>query len=268
MSTTERKPVTVKTFARKKKSGEKIVMLTCYDASMARILDSTSVDALLVGDSLGMVVQGEENTLSVTLDEMIYHCRIVSKTARHPLIIGDMPFMSYQVSASQALESAGRMVKEGHVQAVKLEGPYFEQIEAIVRAGIPVMGHLGLTPQSINAFGGYVIQGKNEAQAQKMIEDAKTLADIGVFSIVLEGVPAVLASQITEAVSVPTIGIGAGAGCNGQVLVINDMLGMDLTFAPKFLKRYANLEETIKSAVEEYAMEVRSGKFPTDEHSF
>lgn len=266
--TTDKKPVTVNTLMRKKERKEKIVMLTCYDAAMAKLLDKSAVDVLLVGDSLGMVVQGEDNTLKVTLEEMIYHCRIVSKMARRPMVVGDMPFMSYQVSTEQALINAGRMMKEGGVAAVKLEGPYLDAIAAITRAGIPVMGHLGLTPQSINKFGGFLIQGKTEEAARQIEADAKSLVDAGVFSLVLEGVPAALAKVVTDAVKVPTIGIGAGVDCDGQVLVLNDMLGMDLTFAPKFLKRYANLEEVVGSAVEAYASEVRNKKFPGEENSF
>ncbi len=255
---------------RARKRGPKLVMLTAYDATIARLLDQGGADILLVGDSLGMVVQGMPDTLSVTLDEVCYHARAVARATRRAQVVGDMPFMTFQVSAEKALENAGRLVKEGHVEAVKLEGgrAVAEQVRRIVGAGIPVMGHVGLTPQSVHAMGGFRVQGKTEDAALGVLEDAKALEDAGAYAIVLEGLPAALAQRITETVDVPTIGIGAGAGCDGQVLVCYDFLGMFQDLRPKFVKRYAELGEVIVEATRRYAREVQEGLFPDEAHSF
>jgi 3-methyl-2-oxobutanoate hydroxymethyltransferase len=249
---------------------EKIAMITAYDASMARLVDSAGVDMVLVGDSLGMVIQGKEDTLSVTLDDMIYHGRCVSRGLKEAHLTIDMPFMSYQVSAEQALTNAGRLVQEGNAQSVKLEGGArtAPAISKIVEAGIPVVGHIGLTPQSVNALGGWRVQGRGDNAADELMKDALAVQDAGAFALVLEMVPAELAAEVTSALHIPTIGIGAGVDCNGQVLVCNDLLGLDTRFSPKFLKRYAELENPIVAAVADYVSEVRSGVFPTAEHSF
>jgi len=264
------KQVTTRSLAERKRRGEKIVMVTAYDATFASILDKTDVDALLVGDSLGMVIQGKENTLPVTLDQMIYHTAAVSRAAKRAHVVGDMPFMSYQVSAEQAVESAGRLMQEGGAHAIKLEGgaEVVPAIERIVSAGIPVMGHIGLTPQSVHKMGGFRVQGKDSASAQRLLRDARALEQAGCYSMVLEGIPMQLAAQITERLSIPTIGIGAGAGCDGQVLVCYDLLGMAPDFSPKFLKKYDNLFDRIREAVGAFADEVREGSFPGVEHSF
>lgn len=264
------KKFTVKSFQDAKDGNRKITMLTAYDYSMAKMLDEAGIDAILIGDSLGMVFQGNDSTLPVTVDDIIYHTRAVVRGAKRALIVSDMPFMSYHVSPEEAVRNAGRLVKEGGAHAVKLEGgvKYAKVIEAIVDAQIPVMGHIGLTPQSVNAFGGFKVQGKDEAAARQIIEDAKAIEKAGVFAITLEGIPAKLAKMVTEAVSVPTIGIGAGRDCDGQVLVINDMLGMFSDFVPKFVKQYAKLNIDINSALKAYIEEVGNGSFPTDSHTF
>ncbi len=264
------KKFTVKSFQEAKNNNQKITMLTAYDYSMAKMVDEAGVDAILIGDSLGMVFQGLDSTLPVTIDDIIYHTRAVVRGAKRALIVSDMPFMSYHVSVEDAVRNAGRLVKEGGAHAVKLEGgtKYADVIEAIVDAQIPVMGHIGLTPQSVNAFGGFKVQGKDEAAARQIIEDAKAIEKAGVFAITLEGIPAKLAKLVTEAVSVPTIGIGAGKDCDGQVLVINDMLGMFSDFVPKFVKQYAKLNVDINAALKSYIEEVASGDFPTDKHTF
>lgn len=261
---------TVSTFAEAKRKGERIAMLTAYDYSTARLEDEAGIHAILVGDSLGNVVLGYEDTLSVTMEDMIHHGRAVARGAKNALVVVDMPFMSYQTSVYDAVVNAGRLMKEGRAQAVKLEGgaEVAAQVKAIVEAGIPVMGHLGLTPQSINAFGGFKVQGKTEAAARKLIEDAKALEAAGAFSVVLECVPAKLAAKVTESISIPTIGIGAGAGCDGQVLVYQDMLGMFSDFTPKFVKRYANVGETMREAFATYVDEVGAGTFPAEEHTY
>jgi 3-methyl-2-oxobutanoate hydroxymethyltransferase len=253
-----------------KEQGEKIAMLTAYDATFARLLDEAGVEMLLVGDSLGMVVQGAEHTLAVSLEEMIYHTRCVARGAKRAMIVGDLPFMSYQISPAQALESAGRMVKEGGAHAVKLEGgeEITESIKLIVRAGIPVVGHLGLTPQSVHAMGGFVVQGRQKEQADAILKSALALEAAGACCIVLEGIPAPLAEAITSALQIPTIGIGAGIGCDGQVLVIYDLLGMSTEFKPRFVKQYQNLHQGISSAVQQYRQEVKEGAFPEIGHSF
>lgn len=262
--------ITVRTIRRMKARGEKIVMLTAYDAMFAQLLESAGVEMLLVGDSLGMVVQGADDTLSVTLEDMIYHTRCVAHGAKRAMVVGDLPFMSYQVSPLQALESAGRLVKEGGAHAVKLEGgvEVAEAIARITRAGIPVVGHLGLTPQSIHALGGFVVQGRQPEQAQRLLEDALALQEAGAFCLVLECIPAALAQEVSNQLQIPTIGIGAGKGCDGQVLVMQDLLGMNPDFQPRFVKQYANLHEMVCAAVERYCDEVKQATFPAEEHSF
>ena len=245
-------------------------MITCYDYTMAKILSKTQVDVLLVGDSAGMVCAGYSNTLPVTLDQMIYHTASVVRAATGKFIISDMPFLSYQLSDVQAVESAGRLIKESGADAVKLEGgsDFHSCIRAIVRASVPVCAHIGMTPQSINIFGGFRLQGRQEQAALRIIEDAKRVEDAGAFMLVLEKVPAELGIRVSEAVQIPVIGIGAGSGCDGQVLVVNDVLGMDEDFSPKYVKEYANLSITIAKAVDEYSAEVRSGQFPSVQQSY
>lgn len=257
-------------FAKKKTSGEKISVVTCYDNAFARLVARTSIDAILVGDSLGNVVQGNPNTLSVTLDDMVYHARAVRRGAPQAFIVVDLPFMSYQASVEDALRSAGRIIKESGADAVKLEGGEFvvPQVKALTSSGIPVMGHLGFTPQSLLSLGGYRVQGKTGEAAQKMIADAKALEQAGVFAIVLEMVPAALAKEISASLAVPTIGIGAGAGADGQVLVLTDLLGLDPDFTPRFVRKYAELSGTVLTALEQYAADVRDGKFPAEKETF
>jgi 3-methyl-2-oxobutanoate hydroxymethyltransferase len=262
--------VTIQTLRKMKSEGRKVAMITAYDASFARLVDQGGVDVILVGDSLGMVVQGGANTLPVTMEEMIYHCRSVARGAERAQVVGDMPFMSYQASLEDGIRNAGRLVKEGGAEAVKLEGgaDYAELASRLCRIGIPVMGHIGLTPQSLHQMGGFKVQGRGEAAAKKILDDAVALDEAGCYAIVLEGIPRELAGEITKKVSCPTIGIGAGADCDGQVLVIYDLLGMNEEFRPKFVKRYDNLAVRIRTAVEEYVTEVRMGVFPDEEHSF
>jgi 3-methyl-2-oxobutanoate hydroxymethyltransferase len=250
--------------------GEKITVLTAYDYGMASILDECNIDMILVGDSLGNVVLGYDSTIPVTMDDMLHHTKAVSRAVQNALIVADMPFLSYQVSPEAALANAGRFLKEADAQAIKLEGgeEQVETVRKITRAGIPVMGHLGLTPQSIHQLGGYKVQGKKEDAADKIIRDAKSLEQAGAFSLVLECVPEKLAAEITRTLSIPTIGIGAGVHCDGQVLVVNDMLGMYERMTPKFVKKYANLNLDIKKAVKTYIAEVKHGSFPDSEHSF
>ena len=254
----------------KKADNQKIVMVTAYDWTMARLVDKSGVDMVLVGDSLGMVVQGQQDTLPVTLDEVIYHTRCVGRALQHAHLTADMPFMTYQISPEQALESAGRLVKEGGAQSVKLEGGErtAPAIAKLVECGIPVVGHVGLTPQSVHAMGGFRVQGRDTAGAERVVRDAVAVYEAGAFCVVLEGVPADVAAEITARLPVPTIGIGAGPQCDGQVLVCTDLLGMNLDFHPKFVKRYASLEDTIVEAMGAYATDVRSGAFPALEHSF
>ena len=253
-----------------KASSQKIAMVTAYDATMARLVDAAGVDMVLVGDSVGMVVQGMEDTLSVTLEDMIYHGRCVERGLSQAHLTVDLPFMTYQVSPAQALESAGRLVKEGRAQSVKLEGGQrsVPAVQLIVDAGIPVIGHIGLTPQSVHAMGGFRVQGRENDAAEKLMEDALALEEAGAFCLVLEMVPAPLAARLTDALYIPTIGIGAGPHCDGQVLVCNDLLGMDTSFKPRFVKRFAELQNPIIDAVRSYVDEVHSGHFPTREHSF
>ncbi|MFL5440709.1 MAG: 3-methyl-2-oxobutanoate hydroxymethyltransferase [Myxococcales bacterium] len=264
------KKVTINSLQKMKQAGERITMLTAYDATFARLLDKAEIDVLLVGDSLGMVAQGQKTTLHVTMDQMVYHCANVARGVSRAHLVGDMPFGSYQAGANEAVRNAVRIVSEGSMEAVKLEGgaEHAEVIDRITRAGIPVMGHIGLTPQSVHKLGGYVVQGRGEDKAKKLVADAKALEEAGCYSLVLELIPAALAAEITAAVSIPTIGIGAGAGCDGQVLVCYDMLGMDDSFQPRFVKRFAELGKAITSAAAEYRSEVRSGVFPGAAHSF
>ncbi|MCQ4935182.1 MULTISPECIES: 3-methyl-2-oxobutanoate hydroxymethyltransferase [Anaerotignum] len=261
---------TVLTFKEAKSQGKKLTMLTAYDYSMAKIIDESGINGILIGDSLGMVIKGDEDTLAVTVDEIIYHTKAVKKGAKNALIVSDMPFLSYHTSIGDAIYHAGRMVKEGGAHAVKLEGGanVLPQVRAIVAAQIPVMGHLGLTPQSVNAFGGFKVQGKSEETAKQLIADAVALEEAGAFSIVLEGIPAKVAELITKAVSIPTIGIGAGRACDGQILVYQDMLGMFDNFVPKFVKQYASVGKIMGEAIGMYIEEVEKGLFPEDKHTF
>jgi 3-methyl-2-oxobutanoate hydroxymethyltransferase len=261
---------TVLDVQRFKDEGRRFAMLTAYDFLSARILDEAGIPVLLVGDSLGMVMLGHPTTLPVTMEDMIHHAKAVSRGARQALLVGDMPFMSYQVSTEQAIANAGRFLQEAGMHAVKLEGagPVIEITHRLSEVGIPVMGHVGLTPQSVHAMGGFKVQGKTDAQAARILDDAKALEQAGAFSLVLEGVPSKLAVEITQALRIPTIGIGAGPGTDGQVLVFHDMLGLTTGKAPKFVKRYANLAEEIARAATAYAEDVRSGKFPGPEHEY
>ncbi len=262
--------VTVRTLARFKSMGKKITMLTAYDYAIARLLDQAGVDMILVGDSLGMVVQGHDDTLQVTMDHVVYHGSIVARAVQRAHVVLDMPFMSYHVSVQQAVENAGRLIKEGHGHSIKLEGgtERIEVIEAITRAQIPVLAHVGLTPQSIHAFGGYRIQGWLDDEARRIKDGALAAQQAGAYGIVLEGIPSALAAEVTELLEIPTIGIGAGPDCDGQVLVINDLLGLDDEFQPRFVKRYADLAGTVRGAVRSYIDDVRGGAFPAEEHSF
>ena len=261
---------TVVTIQQMKEKGEKISMLTAYDYSTAKLEDEAGVNTILVGDSLGNVILGYEDTISVTMEDMIHHGAAVARGAKNALVVVDMPFMSYQTSVYDAVVNAGRLMKEGHAHGVKLEGGarVCPQIEAIVAADIPVCAHIGLTPQSINAFGGFKVQGKSEEAARQLVEDAKKVEAAGASLLVMECVPAKLAEVITKTVSIPTIGIGAGAGCDGQVLVNQDMLGMFSDFTPKFVKRFANVGEIMKQAFTDYSAEVKAGTFPAPEHTY
>lgn len=261
---------TAVTFKQAKENGEKLTMLTAYDYSTAKLVDEAGIHSILVGDSLGMVCLGYEDTLSVTMEDMLHHTKAVARGAKNALVIADMPFLSYQTSVYDAVVNAGRLIKEGHAQAVKLEGgrEVCPQIEAIVRASIPVCAHIGLTPQSIHAFGGFKVQGKGEDAARRLIEEAQAVEEAGAFAVVLECVPEALARLITEKITIPTIGIGAGAGCDGQVLVYQDMLGMYADFAPKFVKVFANVGEEMRQGFSAYKREVQAGTFPAPEHTF
>jgi 3-methyl-2-oxobutanoate hydroxymethyltransferase len=252
-----------------KERGERIVALTCYDALFARLLDAAGVDVLLVGDSVNQVLAGAETTLSATLEQMIYHTMIVRRGAARAMVVCDLPFLSYQISPHEAIRNAGRVMQQTGCQAVKLEGgsPMAPTVRALVDVGIPVMGHLGLTPQSVHALGGYRVQGRDDRAAERLQTDAKALEDAGAFAIVLELIPAPLASRITKGLTIPTIGIGAGPACDGQVLVLPDMLGLNDQFDAKFLKRYADLAVDVRDAVKLYAAEVREGRYPGPEHS-
>lgn len=261
---------TVVTFKQAKENKEKLTMLTAYDYSTAKLMDESGINGILVGDSLGNVILGYEDTLSVTMEDMIHHGAAVARGVKNALVVVDMPFMSYQTSVYDALCNAGRLVKEAKAGAVKLEGgeKVCPQIKAIVDADIPVMAHLGLTPQSVNAFGGYKVQGKSIEAAQKLIDDAKAVEQAGAFALVLECVPSALAKIITESISIPTIGIGAGGGCDGQILVYQDMLGMYSDFTPKFVKKFTNARQVMCAAFLDYIDEVKNGEFPSKEHSF
>lgn len=261
---------TVVTIRQAKEQGEKLTMLTAYDYSMAKLVDEAGINMILVGDSLGMVMLGYEDTLSVTMEDMIHHTRAVARGVSNALVVADMPFMSYQTSVYDAVCNAGRLMKEGRAQAVKLEGgrEFAEHIRAITNASIPVVAHLGLTPQSLNAFGGFKVQGKSEEAARKLVEDAKMVEEAGAVAVVLECVPAKLAELITKQLHIPTIGIGAGAGCDGQVLVYQDMLAMFGGFKPKFVKQFAQIGTMMKEAFANYREEVAAGTFPAAEHTF
>ncbi len=264
------KKVTVRTFLKKKKDGEKITMLTAYDYPSAKILDQAGIDAILVGDSLGMVIQGHETTLPVTVEDVLYHVKAVKRGVKRAMIIADMPFLSYQTDVADAIYNAGLMLKEGGADAVKLEGGerVASLVNELVSIGIPVMGHIGLTPQSVNVFGGYRVQGKTAEDIERLKRDAKALQDAGVFSIVLESVPVEVAKDITDMLKIPTIGIGAGPYTDGQVLVFHDFLGIFEDIKPKFVKRYRELGREILNATREYIEDVKNGKFPAPEHSF
>ena len=262
--------ITIHDLLKKKREGKKITMLTAYDYPFARIVDEAGIDAIIVGDSVGMVVQGLENTLPVTMDEMIYHTKIVSRAVKNAMVIGDLPFMSYQVGAEEAVRNAGRFLKEAGASAVKLEGgaEVAEHISAMTKSDIPVMAHIGLTPQSIHRMGGYKIQGKTEESAKRLLEEAHIVEDAGAFSLLLEAIPAGLAKKITEEMTIPTIGIGAGPYCDGQVLVLHDVIGLFDRFLPRFAKRYADLKDDVLKAVTAYKEEVEKGIFPSEKHSF
>lgn len=264
------KKITVSVLREKAAEGKKLTMVTAYDYPSARMVDEAGIDMILVGDSLGMVMLGYDTTLPVTMDDMVHHTKAVCRGARDTFVVADMPFLSYHVSAEQAVINAGRLIQEGGAQAVKLEGGQerLEVVKRIIAAEIPVMGHLGLTPQSVNQFGGFKVQGKNKEQAEKVLSDALLLEEAGVFAVVLECVPAPLAALISERLSIPTIGIGAGAGCDGQVLVWHDVLGITQDMRPRFVKKYADLHESIVGALQQYKTEVEEGKFPAAEHSF
>jgi len=262
--------VTINQIKEMKQKGEKIAMLTAYDYTTAKIIDEIGIPLILVGDSLGMVVLGYETTIPVTTEEMLHHTKAVVRGAKQAMIVGDMPFMTYHISVAQALENAARFIQEGGAQAIKLEGgvTVAEKVQRIVECGIPVMGHIGLTPQSIHQFGGFKVQGRTPEAAARLLKDAKALEEAGAFSIVMETVPTPLAKLITDSISIPTIGIGAGIGCDGQVQIINDILGSFTDFVPKHAKQYAKLADIMSSAITEYYNEVKAGSFPTDEQSF
>ena len=264
------RPLTVTDLLTMKVAGRRIVVLTCYDAVFARLLEQAGVDVLLVGDSLNQVLAGHETTLSTTLDQMIYHAAAVRRGSHRALVFVDLPFLTYQISIPEAIRNAGRVLQETGAHGVKLEGGSHmaETVAALVDRGIPVIGHLGLTPQSVHALGGYRVQGREEKGADRMLQDAKALEAAGACAIVLELIPASLAARISKSLTIPTIGIGAGPGCDGQVLVLHDMLGLNEQFAPKFLKHYAKLGEAVREAVRSFAAEVRDGKYPGKEHSF
>jgi 3-methyl-2-oxobutanoate hydroxymethyltransferase len=266
--------VTVPDILRRKGGGDPIVALTAYDFPFGRIADQAGVDVILVGDSLGMVVQGLDTTLPVTMDEVVYHCRMVARARRRAMLVADLPFLSYQVSVPDAVANAGRLIKDGGAEAVKLEGGIVmaDTIRAIAGVDIPVMGHIGLTPQSVHRMGGHKVQGRRRGerpgQRERVIEDALAVEEAGAFAVVLEGIPMDLAAEITERLTIPTIGIGAGPRCDGQILVLHDVLGLCESFTPKFAKRYADLWQAATGAVGDYVKEVRAGLFPTDAHSF
>jgi 3-methyl-2-oxobutanoate hydroxymethyltransferase len=264
------RPLTVHDLLATKAAGRRLVMLTCYDAVFARLLEEAGVEILLVGDSLNQVIAGHETTLSTTLDQMIYHAAAVRRASRRALVFVDLPFLTYQVSVPEAIRNAGRVLQETGAHGVKLEGGTHmaPTVAALVERGIPVIGHLGLTPQSVHALGGYRVQGREQTAATRLLDDAKALEEAGACAIVLELIPAALAARITQALTIPTVGIGAGPQCDGQVLVLHDMLGLNEQFAPKFLKHYGKLGQAVREAVRAYAADVREGKYPAKEHSF
>lgn len=272
--TTRRPKITHLELRKMKQQHHRIAMLTAYDFSLARLCDEAGTEVLLVGDSLGMVIQGHKNTLPVTMDHMVYHCQAVARGVEaatgRAMIVGDMPFMSYQADLAEAIRNAGRLVKEGQAEAVKLEGgaQYCDLVRRLCSIGIPVMGHLGLTPQSLHTLGGFKVQGRDEEQAARLAHDALALEEAGCFSLVLEGIPQELSAEITASLSIPTIGIGAGPQCDGQVLVLYDLLGMNEEFRPRFVKRYENFAVRVRTAIDSYIGDVRSGEFPGPEHSF
>jgi 3-methyl-2-oxobutanoate hydroxymethyltransferase len=264
------RPLTVTDLLTMKAAGKRVVMLTCYDAIFARLLEDAGVDVLLVGDSLNQVIAGHETTLSATLDQMIYHAAAVRRGSRRALVFVDLPFLTYQISIPEAIRNAGRVLQETGAHGVKLEGGshMVDTVAALVERGIPVMGHLGLTPQSVHALGGYRVQGRNEEAAERLVRDAKLLQSAGACAVVLELIPAAVAGRISQSLTMPTIGIGAGPHCDGQVLVLHDMLGLNEQFAPKFLKHYGKLGQSVRESVRAFAAEVRDGKYPGREHSF
>ena len=264
------KRVSTLELAQMKQQGEKIVVLTAYDALFAEIEDQAGVDVILVGDSASMVVAGHETTHPITMDQMIYHCSAVSRVVKHALVVADMPFMSFQVSVEDTVRNAGRFLKESGVQAVKLEGgaPMVDTVKRLVDLGIPVMGHLGLTPQSLHKFGGYDVRGREEKEAEKLLQDAKLLEEAGAFSIVLEKISRTLAAEVSKSIRIPTIGIGSGPNCDGQVLVNYDMLGLFDKFKPRFVRRYLEMASLVSDAVKQYSQDIRDGSFPTDAESY
>lgn len=266
----ERKKITIHHLQAKKERGEPITMLTAYDYAGAALVDQAGIDAILVGDSLAMVVLGLESTVSITMEEMLHHCRAVARGAEYAFLVGDMPFMSYQASVDEAVRNAGRFLKEAGMEAVKLEGgrAVADTVRAITRVGIPVMGHIGLTPQTLSALGGYRVQGKTAAAAYGLVQDALALEEAGCFSIVLEAIPTPIAAAVSERLTIPTIGIGAGRGCDGQVLVFHDMLGLFSRFQPKFVKQYTDAGRQIREALETFRDEVTAGAFPDEEHAY
>ena len=264
------KKITTKSFLEMKKNKEKITMLTAYDYSTAKLVDTVGIESILVGDSLGMTMLGYDDTLKVTVEDILHHTKAVVRGTKNALVIADMPFLSYHISVEESIRNAGRMIQEGGAQAVKLEGGrnIIEKIEAIIKAQIPVCGHLGLTPQSVNMMGGFKVQGKDVAAGKQLIEEALLLEEAGVFAIVLEGIPAKLAKLVSEKLTIPTIGIGAGKDCDGQVLVIQDMLGMYSDFTPKFVKKYAELNKEMALSIESYIKDVKNEAFPEEQHTF
>jgi 3-methyl-2-oxobutanoate hydroxymethyltransferase len=266
----DRKKTTIFDLQSKKKVGRPITMLTAYDYSSAMLVDQAGIDVILVGDSLAMVMLGLESTVPITMDEMLHHCRAVARGAKAAFLVGDMPFMSFQAETAEAVRNAGRFLKEGGMESIKLEGgrEVIPVVEAVVKAGIPVMGHIGLTPQSVSKLGGYRVQGKSAGDALRLLDDALALEQAGCYSIVLEAVPAPVAQAISDRLHIPTIGIGAGQGCDGQVLVYHDLLGLFDRFTPKFVKRYSNIGQSILQALTEFASDVEEGRFPTDEHTY
>lgn len=270
MSTSPQAPVTILDLASWKQEGRKITMLTAYDATLARLVDQGGIDLILVGDSLGMVVQGHRNTLPVTVDHVVYHCACVSRVVQRAHVVGDLPFLSYHVSDQEAVRNAGRLIQEGGAHSVKLEGGQerAKTIEAIVKAQIPVMAHVGLTPQSVHVMGGFRVQGRSDEGARRLLDDALAVEQAGAYAVVLEGIPQELAEEVSHSLHIPTIGIGAGPACDGQVLVIQDLLGLDEGFKPKFVKRFAEVGQIAKDAIAAYRDEVRAGQFPDHAHSF